>query len=97
MSVILQRERNTKRGEDVRQLLTRRLNLLKDEAFDTLICEATKCDTSLKKNFIKLQDENEISKTLTRLILRGKVRDAENWLVTNKDKGEFSILMMKLI
>lgn len=52
-----------------------------------MICEATKCDKSLKKNFIKLQDENEISKIFTRLILRGKVRDAVSWLVTNKDKG----------
>lgn len=63
------------------------MNLWEDEAFDTLICEATKCEKSLKKNFVKLQDENEISKVFTRLILRGKVRDAVNWLVTNKDKG----------
>lgn len=81
VTFILQRERNTIRGKDVRQLLTRRLNLWEDEAFDTLICEPDKCDKSLKKNFIKLQDENEISKIFTRLILRGKVRDAVNWLV----------------
>ena len=48
--LMLQREPRTTKGADVRRLLTKRMDLWENCAFDTLVQEALRCSESLQKS-----------------------------------------------
>lgn len=83
IAVMLQRDQNIKQAKDISRLLDRRLKLWADEQFDILISESIKSDKSLQNKYSRKHHNNdEITQTFTRLIHRGKVREALNWLLT---------------
>lgn len=85
VAVMLQREKNVKQAKDITRLLDRRQNLWAEDNFDILITEAMKADHSLHNSYNRknYNDNNDyVTKNFTRLIQRGKTREALNWLLT---------------
>jgi uncharacterized C2H2 Zn-finger protein len=83
IAVMLQRDKNVKQAKDINRLLERRLNLWANEHFEILLTESMKSDNSLRNSHNRKEHNNHVTQTFTRLILRGKIREAVNWLLTN--------------
>uniref|UniRef100_A0A8D8WJ63 Reverse transcriptase domain-containing protein n=1 Tax=Cacopsylla melanoneura TaxID=428564 RepID=A0A8D8WJ63_9HEMI len=84
-AVLLQREKSVTKGSDIRRLLKKRLDLWREEKFDELLHEAQRCDRQLGKNRNDSVDEEHRIRIFTRLVLQGKLRDANRW-ITNRDQ-----------
>ena len=89
-SVMLQRDRLVRKGCDIRRLLERRMNLWRDEQYDVLIQEATRCDRSLRNSHrrpLSGNSQEHLIKVFTRLMLEGNVRAAVRWLTERSGGG----------
>lgn len=86
-AVLLQRDKNVKQAKDISRLIDRRLKLWTDDHIDILITEAIKSNNSLCIFKNRKKNNDNITHTFTRLILRGKIREALNWLLT-KDSSK---------
>ena len=74
-SLVLQRDRSVKKGNDIRRLLERRLSLWKEEKFNILLQEYVRCNNALKYKR-KSYDSAEVDKIFSKLMLQGKVSAA---------------------
>lgn len=88
ISVMLQRNKMVKQAKDIRILLTQRLQHWDENNYDLLINEALSCNKKLNGSK-KDNNDDQVIKVFNRLMIRGKVRDAMNWLV---EKGKNGIL-----
>lgn len=87
VSVMLQRDIMVKQARDIRLLLNQRLEMWKANEIDSLINGAIHSDKHLITRGGK-NDMNHIIKVFRGLMVKGKVRDAMNWLV---DNGQSSV------
>ena len=85
-SVILQRDRMVRKGADVRRLLERRIMLWRQDKFDLLLQEATRCNQALIRGHRSPIDEDAIVRVFTRLMLHGKIKAAVRW-ATERSRG----------
>ena len=85
-SVILQRDRMVRKGQDVRRVLARRLSMWSNADYDLLVQEAIRCDKSLKYKHKFDDDESHLVSVFTKLMLQGKVRAAVRW-ISEHSKG----------
>ena len=81
-SVILQRDKMSTKGPEIRKVIDRRLSLWKEEKYDLLVQEATRCDKAIRRRHpnTKVNSHEHRTKVFTRLMLQGKVRAAMRWL-----------------
>ena len=68
---MLQRDKDIKKGTDIRRLLIRRSELWESKLFLELIQEAEICDKNLPKSYGNISDK-EALKTFSRLIMQGR-------------------------
>ena len=89
---MLQRERRTTKGADVRRLLTKRMDLWENCAFDTLVQEALRCSESLQKSSLRKsaaqrkRDHEHSTNVFHHLMLQGKLSSAVRW-ITERDNS----------
>lgn len=79
-SVILQRERSVSKTRDIIRSLNRRLDMWRDEKFDLLVQEASRCDRAYNIKRRRPNHPDHVERVFTRLMLHGKVRAAMRWL-----------------
>jgi hypothetical protein len=85
-SLMLQRDRSVKKGNDIRRLLERRLSLWSDAKFEILIQEAIRCNRTLKLNN-KSYDGAHVDKIFSKLMFQGKIKAAVRWVTERSQCG----------
>ena len=84
-SLMLQRDRKIKKGAEIRRILRYRIDMWKAQQYDELIHEAECSDRQFRSRYVKIDDDHAI-KVFTRLMLRGKVREACRF-ITDRNSG----------
>ncbi|CAA9994685.1 unnamed protein product, partial [Nesidiocoris tenuis] len=85
-ATVLQREKHVNSGNDVRRVLTKRMDLWRESKFDEVLQEAIRCERQLKKYQKSYEDIDHSARVFTRLITKGKLRDGTR-LITNRSGG----------
>ena len=85
-AVILQRSAEVKQAKDIRERIQWRMKEWKAGNFDMLIQETVRTSLGLLSDIRQGQYEEQISKTFTRMVLQGKIRQAVRF-VTERGLG----------
>ena len=85
-SVILQRDRTIKKGQDILHTRNRRMDLWELNNHDSLVQEAIRCDRPFQTRRRRKNHDEHTKRVFSRLMLLGKIRAAMRWL-TNRSKG----------
>ena len=80
--LILQQKRYVNNGREIRELLKRRMDMCSKNQIKELLEEATRCDRQFPNSTSKKDDE-QIMRLFNRLMLLGKVREA-NYIITKR-------------
>ena len=81
-ALILQKKKSIKSGKEVRALLKRRMDLWEKGSIKELLDEAKRCDRQYP-NMTDKMDEDHLQRVFNRLMMLGKVREA-NYLITER-------------
>ena len=84
--LILQRDKSIVKTADIRRLISKRLELWKQNKFMELISEAENCDKKLPRKQANISDEKAVQ-IFTRLLLRGKIREATRFITERTESG----------
>ena len=82
IGLILQQKRYVNNGREIRELLKRRMDMCSKNQIKELLEEATRCDRQFPNSTSKKDDE-QIMRLFNRLMLLGKVREA-NYIITKR-------------
>ena len=92
-AVILQKDKNVKKTNEIRKLLIRRMNMWKEGLFLDLIREAEQCDRKLPNSSGVMTSEKEI-KIFSDLILQGRLREAVRFITDQQGGALWTQVMM---
>ena len=85
-ALILQKDKNVKKTNEIRKLLKRRMSMWKEGLFLDLIREAEQCDRKLPNSSGVITSEKEI-KIFSDLILQGRLREAVRFITDRQGGG----------
>ena len=86
LAVILQRSPEAKRARDIRSRIETRLKSWSQGDFEMLVEDTVRTSISLISKARRKMTDEQMSKTYTRLVLEGKLRQAVRF-ITQRDQG----------